>query len=83
MCDDTVHVQFCNWSVASDEISDFRSAFASNVVVCEANKITSIQPMSTLNEQGMFLLFDIVALKIIEKLGLSLEETKQFHANIE
>ena len=39
--------------------------------------------MSTLNEQGMFLLFDIVALKIIEKLGLSLEETKQFHANIE
>ena len=47
------------------------------------NKITSIQPMSTLNEQGMFLLFDIVALKIIEKLGLSLEETKQFHANIE
>jgi hypothetical protein len=29
------------------------------------------------------LLFDIISLKVIEKLGLSLEETKQFHANIE
>jgi 6-phospho-3-hexuloisomerase len=49
----------------------------------DPSKITSIQPMSTLNEQGMFLLFDIISLKVIEKLGLSLEETKQFHANIE
>lgn len=33
------------------------------------DKITSIQPMTTLNEQAMFIFFDLLAMKIMEKLG--------------
>lgn len=32
-------------------------------------KIDSIQPMTTLNEQAMFIFFDLLALKIMERLG--------------
>lgn len=47
------------------------------------SKINSIQPMTTLTEQAMFLMFDIVAKMIIEKKAIDLNETKTFHSNIE
>lgn len=47
------------------------------------SKINSIQPMTTLTEQSMFILFDIVTLMLINKLNIDLNETKQFHSNIE
>jgi len=47
------------------------------------SKINSIQPMTTLTEQAMFILFDIVTLMLIDKLNINLNETKQFHSNIE
>lgn len=49
----------------------------------DPSKINSIQPMTTLTEQSMFILFDIVALMLISKLNIDLNETKQFHSNIE
>lgn len=47
------------------------------------SKINSIQPMTTLTEQAMFILFDIVILMLINRLHIDLNETKQFHSNIE
>lgn len=49
----------------------------------DPSKINSIQPMTTLTEQAMFILFDIVTLMLIDKLNINLNETKQFHSNIE
>lgn len=47
------------------------------------DKITSVQPMSTLNEQGTYILFDLIALEIIFKKKLNLEDTKKYHSNLE
>jgi 6-phospho-3-hexuloisomerase len=49
----------------------------------DPSKINSIQPMTTLTEQAMFILFDIVTLMLINKLNINITETKQFHSNIE
>ncbi len=46
-------------------------------------KINSIQPMTSLNEQAMFLFFDIVAVMLIERLGIQKKDEKKFHFNIE
>lgn len=47
------------------------------------SKIVSIQPMTSLTEQSMFVIFDIIAVMIINKLQINLSDTKQFHSNIE
>lgn len=49
----------------------------------DPSKINSVQPMTTLTEQAMFILFDIVTLMLIRKLNIDLNETKRFHSNIE
>ena len=49
----------------------------------DTTKINIIQPMTTLTEQAMFLLFDIVVMMIIEKKHINIVETKKFHSNIE
>lgn len=49
----------------------------------DPSKINSIQPMTTLTEQAMFILFDIVTMMLIRKLNINITETKQFHSNIE
>jgi len=46
-------------------------------------KIDSIQPMTSLNEQSMFVFFDIVAVMLVERLGIRKEDEKKFHFNIE
>lgn len=46
-------------------------------------KINSIQPMTTLTEQSMFVLFDIITMMIIEKKNINIKETKIYHSNIE
>ena len=46
-------------------------------------KINSIQPMSTLTEQSMFILFDVITMMIIDKLNIDIKETKIYHSNIE
>jgi 6-phospho-3-hexuloisomerase len=49
----------------------------------DPSKITSIQPMTTLTEQAMLLLFDIIALRLIERAGIKIEDTKKYQTNIE
>jgi len=49
----------------------------------DPTKINSKQPMTTLTEQAMFILFDIVAMMLIRICGIDIKETKQFHSNIE
>lgn len=46
-------------------------------------KINSIQLMSTLNEQATYILFDIIAKKIADKLDMDTEKTKRYHFNVE
>lgn len=47
------------------------------------NKINSIQPMTSLNEQSMFVFFDIIAVMLIRIIGIKKEDEKKFHFNIE
>ena len=42
-------------------------------------KINSIQPMTTLTEQSMFVLFDVIAMMLIEKKHIDIKETKKYH----
>jgi 6-phospho-3-hexuloisomerase len=49
----------------------------------DATKINSIQPMTTLTEQSMFILFDVITMMIIDKLNIDIKETKIHHSNIE
>lgn len=49
----------------------------------DPSKINSIQPMTTLTEQAMFILFDIVTMMLIDRLHIDIAKTKQFHSNIE
>jgi 6-phospho-3-hexuloisomerase len=47
------------------------------------DEIPSRQPMSSLFEQSLFLLGDIVALAIIDKKGLEISSLWKYHANLE
>ena len=47
------------------------------------DKINSIQLMSTLNEQATYILFDIMAKKLADKLNMDTEKTKRHHFNVE
>jgi 6-phospho-3-hexuloisomerase len=49
----------------------------------DPSKINSIQPMTTLTEQAMFVLFDLIVMMIIERLNINIKDTKQYHSNIE
>lgn len=49
----------------------------------DETKINSIQPMTTLTEQSMFVLFDVITMMIIERMNINIVETKKFHSNIE
>lgn len=46
-------------------------------------KINSIQPMTSLNEQSMFVFFDIIAVMLINALDIKKEDEKKFHFNVE
>lgn len=46
-------------------------------------KINSIQPMTTLTEQSMFVLFDVITMMLIEKMNIDILGTKKYHSNIE
>ena len=40
----------------------------------DPSKITSIQPMTTLTEQAMFVLFDLIVMMIIDKLNINITQ---------
>lgn len=47
------------------------------------DEISSNQPMTSLFEQALFVLGDIIACVVIEEKGLNLNDLWQFHANLE
>lgn len=47
------------------------------------DKISSCQIMSTLNEQGTYILYDMLTLEICSQNGIVLADTKKFHSNVE
>lgn len=49
----------------------------------DPTKINSVQPMTTLTEQSMFILFDAITMMLINRLNIDIKDTKQFHSNIE
>jgi 6-phospho-3-hexuloisomerase len=67
----------------SDVVIKFKTCNGGLNSADDPSKINSIQPMTTLTEQAMFILFDLIVMLIINKLGIDIKDTKQYHSNIE
>lgn len=67
----------------SDVVVKFKTCNGGLNSADDPSKINSIQPMTTLTEQAMFVLFDLIVMMIIDKEGIDIKDTKQYHSNIE
>ena len=67
----------------SDTIIVFKSCSGGLNSEDDSNKIESIQIMSTLNEQGLYLLCDLMSLRYRDFAGLSSNDLKENHNNVE
>jgi 6-phospho-3-hexuloisomerase len=67
----------------SDVVVKFKTCNGGLNSADDPSKINSIQPMTTLTEQAMFVLFDLIVMLIIDRLNININETKQYHSNIE
>ena len=67
----------------SDIVIKFKTCNGGLNSADDPSKINSIQPMTTLTEQAMFVLFDLIVMLIIDKLNIDIKDTKQYHSNIE
>ena len=67
----------------SDVVIKFKTCNGGLNSADDPSKINSIQPMTTLTEQAMFVLFDIITMMIIERKGIDIKDTKKYHSNIE
>lgn len=67
----------------SDVVIKFKTCNGGLNSADDPSKINSIQPMTTLTEQAMFILFDLIVMLIINKLDIDIKDTKQYHSNIE
>ena len=67
----------------SDIVIKFKTCNGGLNSADDPSKINSIQPMTTLTEQAMFVLFDIITMMIIERKGIDIKDTKKYHSNIE
>lgn len=47
------------------------------------SEVSSVQPMSTLLEQSLFLFTDMVTMLLMQKTGVTIDEMKRRHANLE
>lgn len=76
-----------NIESSMDKLADYSIVFKSSNGGLNSedneNKINSIQPMTSLNEQSMFVFFDIIAVMLIRTIGIKKEDEKKFHFNIE
>jgi len=68
-----------NSSIAqlADVIVQFESPSKSS------QKFTSIQPMTTIFEQGLLIFHDVLALRLMEEKNLTMTDLKKRHANLE
>ena len=67
----------------SDIVIKFKTCNGGLNSADDPTKIDSIQPMTTLTEQSMFILFDIITMMVIETMGIDIKDTKKYHSNIE
>lgn len=61
----------------ADSVVTFESPSKSN------QTFTSIQPMTTVFEQGLLIFHDVLALRLMEEKQMTMEALKRRHANLE
>lgn len=73
----------CTPGSTADTLADMRVILPGKTKNSGDDGFTSVQPMSTLFEQELFLLGDVVALEMMERCGLKEADVKAQHANLE
>lgn len=73
----------CTPGSSVDACADQRLLLAGRTKFDRPGEFSSIQPMSTLVEQQLYLLCDVVALEIMARKGWDNEMVKDRHANLE
>lgn len=73
----------CTPGSSADTLADMRVILQGKTKNSGQDGFQSVQPMSTLFEQELFLLGDVVALEIMERNGLKEADVKARHANLE
>lgn len=79
----TVFYIGCTEGSSIDSIADHRLILVGRTKFARPGEIQSIQPMSTLVEQQLYLLCDAVALEIMARNGWTEETVRHNHANLE
>lgn len=79
----TVAYVGCTKGSSIDELADVRLMLKGRTKFASAEEYPSKQPMSTLFEQQLYLLGDVVALEIMARHGWTEEDVKHAHANLE
>ena len=79
------HVVYIGCTAGStvDRMADSRVMLAGRTKLRREDEFQSVQPMSTLVEQQMYLLGDILSLEIMKRKDLNEEDVKRNHANLE
>ena len=73
----------CTPDSSVDLVADQRLYLSGRTKFSGADNVVSIQPMSTLFEQQLYLLGDVVALEIMKRRGWTEDDVKHHHANLE
>ncbi len=73
----------CSPGSAVERIADYRVLLVGRTKFSRDGEFQSAQPMSTLVEQQLYLLGDMLALEIMKRKGLSEHDVKGNHANLE
>lgn len=73
----------CSPGSSVDRLADLRLVLPGRTKLPGSHNYPSLQPMSTLFEQELFLLGDVVALEVMERRGWTEDSIKDRHANLE
>ena len=73
----------CTAASAAAELADLTVLLKGRTKFSNPDDPVSIQPMSTLFEQQLYLLGDVIALELMDRNGWSEEYVKSRHANLE
>lgn len=73
----------CTPTSSADELADLHVLLRGRTKFTPADDPVSIQPMSTLFEQQLYLLCDMITLEIMDRLGWDEKTVKERHANLE
>ncbi|WRS27392.1 sugar isomerase [Oscillospiraceae bacterium MB08-C2-2] len=79
------HVAYigCTRGSTIEKLAHSRLLLVGRTKFARPGEFASVQPMSTLFEQQLYLLGDVLALMIMERKGLSEADVKNTHANLE